>query len=298
MKKQMFVIINPVSGTKSKTGLPEKLSSRLDAEKYDLHFLHTQYQGHATELAQQAVEQKADYVIAAGGDGTINETARALTHTGVVFGILPYGSGNGLARDLGISAAVNKAIEVIAADNIVDIDYGKVNGIPFFCTCGMGFDAVIGEMATKQQSRGFLMYVKNVLSALWRYDCQNYKIWVSGEKIFDGRAFILTCANSNQYGNHAYIAPLADLRDGLMNIEILKPLHLIQMPWAALRSFMRSIHRHKRMQEILTTRATIERSGGGFIHIDGNAQEATRKVDVEIIRHGLRVLSPLTPKNN
>ena len=138
-KKKISFIINPKSGTQSKEQILHLLDEKLDKAKYAQEVIYTEYAGHAVEIAAQKAKENVHAVVAIGGDGTINEIARSLVHTKTALGIIPCGSGNGLARHLQISMEPKKAIEIINEGIIDVIDYGKINEVPFFCTCGVGF---------------------------------------------------------------------------------------------------------------------------------------------------------------
>ena len=145
MKKRILFIMNPISGTTSKADVPRLIDKYLDKEGFDYEVKNTDYAGHGVDLTAEAVARGVDIVVAVGGDGTVNEVARSLVHTKTALGILPCGSGNGLARHLMLPMNLRKSIEVINRCEIHDLDYGVVNGHPFFCTCGMGFDADISQ---------------------------------------------------------------------------------------------------------------------------------------------------------
>ncbi|MFV0468750.1 MAG: diacylglycerol/lipid kinase family protein [Dysgonomonas sp.] len=289
-KKKVYVIINPVSGTGSKKEIPFRMSV-LDPRKYEIHFLLSGYPGHATEIAVTAVKNKIDYVIAVGGDGTVNEVAKALVNTDVVFGIIPSGSGNGLARELHIPLNQNKAIDIIKEDNIIKIDYGMANGEIFFCTCGVGFDALISEKALDQTNRGKFMYAQSILSNLLTFKPEKFKI-TCPETVFEDKAFVLTCANASQYGNDAFIAPHANILDGKMNIAIIKPLTAVEIPQVAIQMFSKNIGNNSKLVEIVTSEALIQREKEGYMHLDGNAVLAGKDISVKIINKGLNVLVP------
>lgn len=180
---------------------------------------YTTGHGDATRLTTDAASKGYRAVIAAGGDGTVNEIATALCGTSTALGIIPVGSGNGLARHLGLPLDVTEAIEVIAKDNIIDCDYGTANGRPFFCTFGVGFDAAVSEKFAHQKRRGKLSYIKSAISEYVSYNPQTYTISANGQ-ILTQKAFIVACCNASQYGNNAYIAPTASITDGLLDITI------------------------------------------------------------------------------
>lgn len=298
LKKKIYIIINPKSGTSAKQGLPNKIASIFDASKFDIHFFITGYAGHGFEIAKQAVKDNVDYVIAVGGDGTVNEIASALIHSDVALGIIPMGSGNGLGRDLNISINPQKAIETIVEENIISIDYGKVNGHIFFCTCGMGFDAEVAAKASGKKNRGSLMYFTNMLEIFFQQKPQTYEIsWQDG--FIKDKAFVVTCANASQYGYNAHIAPHADIQDGMMNVAILRPLSILDIPQTSLQLFTKKIDENRNMIELVTPKVTIKRETEGMIHIDGDPIMEGKEINVEIIPKGLKVLVPVNlPKKN
>ena len=155
-KKRIVFIVNPISGTQNKRAILNLLEKHMDHARYECRTLRTEYAGHATLLARQAADEGAHLVVAVGGDGTVNEVARSLAHTPTALGIIPCGSGNGLARHLQIPMEARGAIDVINAGHIRCIDYGRVNGIPFFCTCGVGFDAFVSLKFAESGKRGLL----------------------------------------------------------------------------------------------------------------------------------------------
>lgn len=289
-KKKVYVIINPISGTKSKKNVPEKFSA-LDAHEYDVHIFLTGYEGHATQIANNAVQESVDYVIAVGGDGTINEIAKVLVNTNVILGIIPSGSGNGLARDLHIPMNYDRAIEIILDQNVSQIDYGIANDNIFFCTCGVGFDALVSEKVLNQSSRGKIMYAKSMLEVYLGYKPEEYEV-ISEAGRFKDKAFLITCANASQYGNNGFIAPHADIQDGKMNIAILKPFPVINAAKTAIQLVSKNIANNSSLVEILTTEALIKRKKKGVMHLDGNAIDTDKDIRVRIIHKGLNVFVP------
>ncbi len=219
-KPTMMLIINPISGTAAKAGLDEKVRERLEPLGYDVDVRLTERAGHATELAREAVAAGYAGVLAAGGDGTINETARALCDTRVPMGIIPAGSGNGLARHLNIPIDPELSLDVISQLHPIDVDYGTVNGALFFCTMGVGFDAAVSQKFASQGKRGMMMYVKSMLQVYHNYNSETYTISANGH-VFTEKAFVVAVANASQYGNNAYIAPTASITDGLLDVTII-----------------------------------------------------------------------------
>ena len=154
MKKKAIFIINLISGTSDKAAIPGLIDQLLDKEKFEYEIAITEYAGHASEIAAKAKDDGVDMVVAVGGDGTVNEVARAIVHSNTALGVIPCGSGNGLARHLQLPINVKKSIEIINAFEVRDLDYGIINGYPFFCTCGMGFDAFVSMKFAESGKRG------------------------------------------------------------------------------------------------------------------------------------------------
>ncbi len=290
-KEKVCLIINPVSGTESKKNIPEEVASVINQKNNDLIIRITGYPRHASEIAREAVNERYKSVIIAGGDGTVNEAARELINTPTTLGIIPLGSGNGLARDLGIPIDTEKALDIVLQENSRTIDYGTANGHIFFCTCGFGFDAFISDRFAEERRRGPLGYVRNVLESVVDFKSDVYEITHDGGTIRE-RAFILTCANASQYGNEARIAPGASLDDGKMNVAILKPLNALEVPQTTIQLFTRNIDKNSKMTTLVTQRLYIKRSRSGVMHIDGEPLQADKEVDVRIFHKGLHVFAP------
>ncbi|MDR0824414.1 MAG: diacylglycerol kinase family lipid kinase [Prevotella sp.] len=293
-KKKVYVIINPVSGTSSKQHLPHKIVEVLDAREFDVHIFITGYAGHGAEIAHQAIKDRADYVIAVGGDGTVNEVGGALVGSDTTLGIIPMGSGNGLGRDLNIPMDTKKALEIILEENIISIDYGTVNDHIFLCTCGVGFDAEVAAKVSGRKNRGSLMYFRNMLETFFQQKPQQYEV-ICPEGTIKDKAFVITCANASQYGYNAHIAPHADIQDGMMNVAILKPLSILDVPQTSIQLFTKKIDENSKMVELITNEATIKREHSGVMHIDGDPVKMGEEIHVKIIPQGLKVLVPKNP---
>lgn len=290
-KIKVCVIINPVSGTGGKQSIPEKIASAFDPAKYDVIIRLTGYAGHATEITKNAVNENFKYVIAAGGDGTVNEIAKALVGTTCVLGIIPLGSGNGLARDLNISMSIDKSIETISKGVERIIDYGIANEHIFFCTCGVGFDAFVSEKFADEKLRGPIGYVKNIFESVIDFKSEEYELIYDGKTLKE-MAFVVTCANASQYGNDAFIAPGASMDDGKMNVSILKPLNALEMPQTTIQLFTKNIDKNSKMTSLLTRNLNIKRSKAGLMHIDGEPIHTDSEINVSMVHKGLKVFVP------
>jgi len=289
--EKITAIINPVSGTTSKKHIPILLDHYIPSDSFEKQFFFTEYQGHAFELASQAVKEKADYVIAVGGDGTVNEVARALIDSNTILGIVPMGSGNGLARDLAIPMDSRKALEVILERNIKTIDYCKANNRIFFCTCGVGFDASVSERFAKRKHRGPLSYMRSVLTEYLRFKPDTYEIVFENE-VLSKKAFLVTCANASQYGNNAYIAPQADMNDGMMDVAILSPFSPLDVGHLVIQMFTKQITKNRKLQYYRSKKLSLRRAKPGIVHIDGEPVYMDKTISLEVFHDGLNVIVP------
>ena len=290
MKKNILFIINPISGTKSKESVKSSIEKYIDKTLFDFQIKYTEYAGHAAELTQAAVANGYDIVAAVGGDGTVNEVARSIVHTHSALAIIPCGSGNGLARHLHIPLNVKKAIEIINQDTINDLDYGKINGHPFFCTCGLGFDAFISLKFAEGGKRGFMSYANKTLKEGIKYKPETYIIEdENGQEIH--KAFLIACANASQYGNNAYIAPNALMNDGLMDVIILEPFNtLIESPQILMQLFNKTLPNNSHVKAFQAKKIRIIRPNEGAVHCDGDPMVMGKTLEVEIINKSFKVV--------
>lgn len=251
----------------------------------------TRAPGHATELARQAVADGVKTVIVCGGDGTVNETAAGLVGSDTALGIIPAGSGNGLARHLGIPIDTDLAIRVIAADNIIRADYGTANGQPFFCTFGVGFDAAVSERCTRQRRRGIMMYLKNGINEFIKFSPEEYTIEVNG-KIITERAFLVVACNASQYGNNAYVAPHASITDGELDLTIVHADNLISQAIVGIDMLMGIIGHNTLADTIRCKSATIRRKTPGAAHLDGDAVTLPEEITVTCQHSQINLYAP------
>ena len=289
-KKRIIFVVNPISGTQGKKAILKCIDERLDRSIYDYSIVKTEYAGHATQIAANAVREKVDVVVAIGGDGTINEIARSLVHTETALGIIPCGSGNGLARHLRIPMEPKAAIDVINRGYELCIDYGKINNILFFCTCGVGFDAFISLKFADSGKRGLLTYLENTLHESLRYQPETYEI-ENEEGTVKYKAWLIACGNASQYGNDAYITPQASLTDGLMDVTIMEPFTVLDVPSLSFQLFNKTIDQNSRVKTMRAKKIKIHRTNDGVMHFDGDPLMAGKELEVEIIPSGLRVVA-------
>ena len=278
--KHLF-IINPKSGTVSanrRTQVIELIERKANVYRKNIEIVFTQKAGHATELARDAAQKNVDVVVAVGGDGTMNEIAKSLINSEISMGILPMGSGNGLARHLGIPMNGQQAIERIFGGQTTQIDAGVINTMPFFCTAGFGFDAFVADRFARQPTRGLATYIKTSLGALGTYEAQDYVVNGKTKKLF-----AMTFANASQYGNNAFVAPQADLTDGQLDLVLLRPFPMFMFPDVSARLFLRNLPSSQFIETFRATNAVIESKTNFLIHFDGEPlQLNTKRLEVSI----------------
>jgi YegS/Rv2252/BmrU family lipid kinase len=285
-------IINPVSGKGDNEKVVKAIKEHLISDLYKPVVYVTKYAGEGTKIAASWAQKGVKRIVAVGGDGTVNEVASALVHTKTALGIIPTGSGNGLARHLHIPSNIQKALRIISFPNIITIDCGMMNDIPFFCTCGMGFDATIGHKFAIADKRGFVTYFRTTVKEFFNYDANKYKLKIDGNKSFKRTAFLVTVANASQYGNNAYIAPTASIQDGKLNVAILKPFPKARVVDLGIKLFRKTIENSPYLETKNAEKITIKRKKKGEAHYDGEPCNVKRKVKIRVIPKALNVIIP------
>jgi diacylglycerol kinase (ATP) len=291
LKKKISFIINPISGGINKQHFPALIGRHLDRNLFDVEINFTRSAEHNLELAQEAATSKKDIVIAVGGDGTINNIAKYMVNTGILFGIVPQGSGNGLARHLRIPMDNVKAIKVINKLHRKNIDTGMANEQFFLNVAGAGFDAHVSWMFANAPKRGFWSYTKITLNEFAKYKPQAYELIVDGKSVTKD-AFIICVANGSQYGNNAYIAPQANLDDGLFDISVMKPFKTYQMPAIGLEMFMKKYNNSRYVDALKGSDIIIKRPEAGVFNIDGEPILMEKDIHIKILPEALKVIVP------
>lgn len=289
MKKKVLFIMNPISGAKKKAAIPEMIEKYIDKDVFEYAIAKTEYAGHATEIAAKAAQEGVDIVVAIGGDGTVNEVGKGIVNTNTALSIIPTGSGNGLARHLAIPLNVKKSIEILNQTTIKSLDYGLINNIPFFCTCGMGFDAFISMKFAEAGKRGPITYVQKILEEGLSYEPQTYEI-EDDEGIHKYKAFLVSVANASQYGNNAYIAPQASMSDGLLDVIIMEPFDILEASHVAFEMFNKTIDKYQKIKTFKAKRILIHRKQAGVIHFDGDPIMADADIEVKVVNKGIKVV--------
>ncbi len=288
--KKIRFIINPKSGTRKNKNIEKLISKHLDSKKYDYEIIFTKSANHATLLSQQAVLLNYDLVVAVGGDGTINETAKSLVDSDTILGIIPIGSGNGYSRHLKIPQQIDKAILSIFNSECKLVDTLRINNEFFLAVAGIGFDAHIAKIFANSKKRGFWSYAKLVISEFFKYKSEKYELFVDGKQMLK-EAFLLSFAKSSQYGNNIIIAPKAKLDDGYFNLAILKhpPLYAILDIFFKLKNGC--IHKSK-YYETYPCKEVIIKKKDIKAHVDGEPLYFCDFAQIKIYPKSLKVLMP------
>ncbi len=228
----------------------------------------TEYPGHACEIASDCAVRGVSPVIAWGGDGTVNEVASALAFRDVALGIVPAGSGNGLARELGISRDPERALATAIRGRDRVIDVGELGGRLFVNLAGIGLDAAVAEGFRQLAGRGLRGYVQVTLATVFRYEPQVYTVTAAGET-WTRRALIVAFANGTQYGNGARIAPRAKFDDGRLELVVVPPLRAWQVPGGVRRLFNGTVDQHPGVTTLSVRNVTITANRPICFHVDG-----------------------------
>jgi diacylglycerol kinase (ATP) len=289
---KLRVIYNPRSGHLARTPQRLALARRFFASRLPgTGIVPTERGGHATELARQAVADGCDTVVAFGGDGTMNEVAQALMGTETRLGLLPCGSGNGLARHLGIPLKTAAALELLLTGRPCAIDAGLANGRPFFVAAGLGLEAEMARRFAGLKHRGLTGYIRTGLSGWWNHAQQAYVITHDGTR-HTRRALTLAVANCNQYGNNARIAPRARVDDGLLDLAAVPPVGPLNALPLLVALFRGTLDRRPDVLQLRGASFTVERPAPGPLHLDGEPSETGARVAFSVRQRCLRVLAP------
>jgi diacylglycerol kinase (ATP) len=205
-------ILNPVAGVGGRRDFLQMIAEACKGKGVKYKILFTRSPGDARKIILKKFE-KFDVFVAVGGDGTMNEVASALAGTTGIMGLIPAGSGNALGRELGLSMKPKEAIQQLLNGGVTKIDSGLVNGRRFMNVCGLGFDDHVARCFAKSTSRGPIPYFKAVMKEFFSYRAETYVVDINGTRSAH-TAFVLTLANTSQYGNNAFIAPKATVTDG------------------------------------------------------------------------------------
>jgi diacylglycerol kinase (ATP) len=288
MDKRIAFVVNPSSGPRKKENIVDVIEKTMSG-KTPFDILVWKDKNNFEDIRRQITSGKYTTVVAVGGDGTVNEVAKNIANTNIILGIIPRGSGNGLARTLGIPQKAVQAIQRVENGRVRTIDHGFINGKFFSCAAGIGFDAHICELFASSKTRGLMSYVRISLAQFLLYRAKEYTIHVNNETI-KIKAFLIAFANAGQYGNDFYIAPQAKMDDGLIDIVILKPFNL----FSACNLFVKVINRKAHLSKSIVTLPAkgfkIKNESNTAIHFDGEPGVIENEIEVSINPQALKVV--------
>jgi diacylglycerol kinase (ATP) len=290
-KKKIVFIINPVSGLGRQKKAEAAIRKYLDLSLFSYKIEYTHYAHHAVEIARDASMKGNDIVIAIGGDGSANDVACGLVNSETVMGLIPVGSGNGLARHLKIPISLKKSIEIINKQKISRIDTATLNDKLFISIAGLGFDALIAEEFAKCSKRGFWSYIKTGFKQFKNYKHLTYNIRFD-EKEISRTALLVSFANSDQFGYNARIAPTATINDGFIDLCIIKPVSFFGAALMAPKLFHKKLDTSKHVEFYKITEAKITVSENVSCHIDGDPVERMNSVHLKIFPQSLNLIVP------
>lgn len=265
---RIYLIINLFAGHRKGAIVEKKAIPFLKQKGFEVTHEFTQYPGHATELASRAAASGFDLIVAVGGDGTVNEVALGLMDSAAVMGIIPMGSGNGLARELGISMNLMKSVRTLVDGKNLHLDICRLNNQRFLCTSGIGFDALIADKMSKATSRGFLKYVQLVVQESIFYRPLAVKLKIDG-RLLEKQVFLVTFANASQFGNNAFIAPGASMTDGLIDVVVVRKFAKIWMPVFAVALFTGLVPRLPFVECYKGKNIELDEAETPYFHFDG-----------------------------
>jgi diacylglycerol kinase (ATP) len=285
--KTLF-IVNPRSGRAA--AFLERV--RTFARKHGASVVLTERSRHASELAQRALADQTELIVAVGGDGTMNEVASTLVGTEAILGLVPCGSGDGLGRHLGIHGPIDRALDLLVAGTPRAIDTGLANGRPFFVVAGLGFEAEIAGRFNRLTQRGFKRYLLTSARAWRQFIPLTASIAYEG-KTEPRKFFTLAVANTEQYGNNARIAPGASLEDGLLDLVVVPPITLVSALPLFFRLFSGALAPPAVWRKT-AARFVVENLAPDLVlHTDGETQPAGSRVEFSVRPHSLRVMAPV-----
>jgi diacylglycerol kinase (ATP) len=276
VNRKLLFIINPKAGKKLGPSLLPRINARLK-EKIAYEIAIWKNIEDFIEIRKKLLEEDFTDAIAVGGDGTVNMVAKTVRDTNLCLGILPAGSGNGLARSLGYPMNTEGALDIILKGVTKKVDSGEINGNPFFCTSGVGFDAHIGHLFASSKKRGLKSYIQIIRKEFLSYKPQKYKLHINGQ-ILERNAFLITVGNASQYGNDFYIVPGALMNDGLFHVSVLKPFRFYNLPFLLFKILKRKADTSRFIETFSCTELVIEREKSDVIHFDGEPKMSSERV--------------------
>ena len=291
----IYFIVNPISGTGKNMLTPEMVSSVFPSSEFKAEITQTLHPNHATELTNKHIANGADIIVACGGDGTINEIANCLVGSNVKLGIVPMGSGNGLASTLKIPKSISEALKVIKILHSTKIDVGEINKHYFFSNTGIGFDANVIKNYSKTNKREFISYLKASLITFFKDSPSLYLKITSESQTLSLKPFMVFVSNTNEMGYDISLTPKASIQDGMLDAIVVETLNKLEVICFAFLLLIRKPHIFKKAHYFLAQNIEIENlsSGGFLIQIDGESKEIhSNTINITIKKRALNVMVP------
>ena len=293
-KKRIVFIVNPHAGMGYYKKVARLLKKRLNLSKYDYDLVLTQYRGHGHVLALEAAKEGVNIIVAVGGDGTINEIARALVDKNVALGFIPTGSCNGLAHHLKIPTRISKAIQVINNGYTMPIDTLKINDHICISIAGLGFDGLVAELFAHSTRRGFFPYLNYITKSYPSYVPQTYFVEEEGKEREEHEAMLVSIANSSQWGFNVKVSPEASMEDGYADICFVKKPNFFMFPFSTTALLTGNLHKDKKNVHIyrlsectIYTKDEIKQP----CHIDGDPIEQQNKIAIKVLPKSLQIIT-------
>ncbi|HLO79315.1 MAG TPA: YegS/Rv2252/BmrU family lipid kinase [Chitinophagaceae bacterium] len=296
MPHKIIFLVNPISGTKGKKRIIDIITRRLNASAIDFEFLNTNAEGRLDHIEQKIIAEAIKTIVIIGGDGTVSQVTNALRHLPVDFGIIPTGSGNGLALAAGIPRDVNKALAIILSGKPSRVDAFTINGHFSCMLSGIGFDAKVAHDFARQKKRGLWTYVKVSARNFFNADCYPFTLLIDHKEI-STNAYFISVANSNQFGNNFTIAPKASLSDGLLDIVVVQKMNKLQVLLSIIYQLRfgdvqeEIFKKHGILYYQLKELGIVNRSLAP-LHIDGDPYDTAEKFEIKAIPSAFSLIQP------
>ncbi len=297
MTRKFIYFINPISGTKGKEALLKEIEQATNARNIPFEIIPTNAEGDYSFLQEKIKKELITDIIVCGGDGTVNQIAKAVQNTAVNIGIIPMGSGNGLAFAAHIPKDYSKALDLIFNGRAIEIDSFYINDVFSCMLCGIGFDAQVAHDFAKQKKRGLATYVKQTIKNFIKARPYPFVLSLEG-KSFSTEAFFISVANSNQFGNQFTIAPLASLNDGLLDIVVVNKMSKVRLIWSVLKQiwygqlkpYEDSKYQRHGIHYFQTKSLRIDNPTMAPLHIDGDPAATAQQFEIRIIEKAFRLI--------
>ena len=288
--KYLF-IINPIAGDIDKAHIPDHLKDICRQKEVDFSILETTGNDDQIKIKDRIDEFDPEVIVVIGGDGTVNMVSRVIMEKDIIMGIVPQGSGNGLAKDLKIPLDYNKAVDLIFKMNVIAMDTLLINDHPSFHISDIGFNARVVENFTKKKIRGQFAYAIALLQEFFSYKPKRYKV-VTPEMTWEDTALLVAIANANQFGSNTTINPIGEVDDGNFEISILKYFSLIDGFAVFYRLWRNRIHSSRYSKLIKCTEAVIYNLDEETMQIDGEMVPSYKEVKIKLLPRSLKVIVP------